>query len=119
MTLCKWGSGQFGLVDRGGLGAAWKLSRDRERDRRGVGIHAGPSVNAGGGQFGLVDRGGLRAACRLSRAEGGVGGEWDSCWTFCEWVLGQFGLVDSGGLGAVWNPSRGQAWVGRGKGIGG
>ena len=44
-TLCEWGSGQFGLVDRGGLGAAWRPSRGRERDWRGMAIHARPSVS--------------------------------------------------------------------------
>ena len=52
-TLCEWGSGQFGLLDRGGLGAAWRPSRGRERDRRGVGIHAGPFVSGVRGSLGL------------------------------------------------------------------
>ena len=47
-TLCEWGLGQFGLLDRGGLGAAYRPSRGREKGRRGVGIHAGPLVSAGG-----------------------------------------------------------------------
>ena len=41
-TLSEWGSGQFGLVDKGGLGAAWRPSRGRERGRRGVGFMLDP-----------------------------------------------------------------------------
>ena len=37
-TLCECGCGQLGLVDRGGLGAAWRPSWSRERVRRGKGI---------------------------------------------------------------------------------
>ena len=111
-TLYEWGLGQFGLLDKGGLGAACRPSRGRERNRRRVGIHTGPLVSAGRRQFELVDRGGLGAAWRPSRAERGVRGEWDSCWTFCEWVSGQFGLVDSGGLGAAWSPSQGEPGLG-------
>ena len=40
--LCEWGSGQFGLLDRGGLGVAWMPSRGRETDRRGVGFMLDP-----------------------------------------------------------------------------
>ena len=52
-TLSEWGSGQFGLLDRGGLGAACRPSRGRERGRRGVGIHAGPFVSGVRGNLGL------------------------------------------------------------------
>ena len=83
-TLCECRCWQLGLVDRGGLGAAWRPSRGREKDQRRVGILAGPFVSAildsSGFWRGQV-RGSLEAL--LGQREGSEGSG-NSSFTTCE-----------------------------------
>ena len=90
--LSECGGGQFGLVDRGGLGAACRPFR-AERGVRGEWDSCLTLCEWGSGQFGLVDRGRLGAAWRPSRGrERGRRGVGIHAGPFVSGVRGNLGL---------------------------